>query len=106
MRHNLLLERGIQFVHCSPFTIIACTYPTVEEWQISFPATVHRNCQYSRFNAIKCLTIVFFFHLHQRNQNIDLIFVNEENAFPVFVECDSGDYSILTDSHFGIMMLV
>ena len=45
------------------------------------------------------LTIVFFFHLHQRNQNIDLVFVNEENAFPVFVACDSGGYSILTDSH-------
>ena len=24
----------------------------------------------------------------------------------LFVECDSGGYSILTDSHFGIMMLV
>ena len=52
------------------------------------------------------LTIVFFFHLHQRNQNIDLVFVNEENAFPVFVECDSGGYSILTDSHLEIMMLL
>ena len=52
------------------------------------------------------LTIIFFFHLHQQNQNIDLVFGNEENAFPVFVECDSGGYSILTDFHFGIMMLV
>ena len=52
------------------------------------------------------LTIVFLFHLHERNQNIDLIFVNEENAFPGFVVCDSGGYSILTDSHFGIMMLL
>ena len=52
------------------------------------------------------LTIIFFFHLHQQNQNIDLVFGNEENAFPVFVACDSGGYSILTDFHFGIMMLV
>ena len=52
------------------------------------------------------LTIVFFFHLHQRNQNIDLVFGNEENAFPVLVACDSGDYNILTDSHIEIMMLV
>ena len=52
------------------------------------------------------LTIVFFFHLHQRNQNIDLVFGNEENAFPVFVECDSGGYGIFTDSLIGIMMLV
>ena len=55
---------------------------------------------------MQLLTIVFFFHLHQQNQNIDLIFGNGENTFPVFVACDSGGYNILTDSHFEIMMLV
>ena len=106
MQYNLLLERGIQFVHCSSFTVIACIQQTAKEWQISLPVHIYRNCLYNRFNAMQWLTIVFFFHLHQRNQNIDLVFGNEENAFPVFVACDSGGYSILTNSHFGIMMLV
>ena len=106
MQYSLHLESGIQFVHCSSFTVIACIRPTVEEWQISLPVPIYRNCLYNRFNAMQWLTIVFFFHLHQQNQNIDLIFGNGENAFPVFVACDSGDYSILTDLHLGIMMLV
>ena len=106
MQYSLHLESGIQFVHCSSFTVIACIRPTVEEWQISLPVPIYRNCLYNRFNAMQWLTIVFFFHLHQWNQNIDLIFGNGENAFPVFVACDSGDYSILTDFHLGIMMLV
>ena len=106
MQYSLHLESGIQFVHCSSFTVIACIRQTAKEWQISLPVHIYRNCLYNRFNAMQWLTIVFFFHLHQRNQNIDLVFVNEENAFPVFVECDSGGYSILTDSHLEIMMLV
>ena len=47
--------------------------------------------------------IVFLFPIHHWSQNVDLVF---GNAFLVFVECDSGGYSILTDSHLGIMMLV
>ena len=46
---------------------------------------------------------MFLFHIHHYNQSIDLVF---GNAFPVLVECDSGDYSILTDFHFDITMLV
>ena len=55
------------------------------------------------FNAVQQRSIVLLFLIHYWSQNIDLIF---GNAFPVFVECDSGDYIILTDSHLGIMMLL
>ena len=55
------------------------------------------------FNAVQQRNIVFLFHIHHYIQSIDVVF---GNAFPVFVECDSGGYSILTDFHFGIMMLV
>ena len=55
------------------------------------------------FNAVQQSSIVSLFRIHHCNQNIDLVF---GNAFPVFVECDSGGYSILTDSHLGIMMLL
>ena len=55
------------------------------------------------FSAVHQKSIVFLFHIHHWSQNVDLVF---GNAFPVFVVCDSGGYSILTDSHFGIMMLV
>ena len=55
------------------------------------------------FNAVQQRNIVFLFRIHHWSQYIDLVF---GNAFPVFVECDSGGYSILTDSHFGIMMLL
>ena len=55
------------------------------------------------FSAVQQRNIVFLFRIHYWRQNIDLVF---GNAFPVFVECDSGGYSILIDSHFGIMMLV
>ena len=55
------------------------------------------------FNAVQQRNIVFLFLIHHYNQSIDVVF---GNAFPVFVECDSGDYSILTDSHLRIMMLV
>ena len=46
---------------------------------------------------------MFLICIHHWSQNIDLVF---GNAFPVFVACDSGGYSILTDSHLGIMMLL
>ena len=46
---------------------------------------------------------MFLICIHHWSQNIDLVF---GNAFPVFVECDSGGCRILTDSHLGIMMLV
>ena len=55
------------------------------------------------FNAVQQRSIVFLFHIHHWSQNVDLVF---GNAFPVFVECDSGGYSILTDFHLGIMMLL
>ena len=55
------------------------------------------------FNAVHQRNIAFLFPIHHCSQNVDLVF---GNAFPVFVACDSGGYSILTDSHFGIMMLV
>ena len=48
------------------------------------------------FSAVQHRNIVFLFPIHHWSQNIDLVF---GNAFPVFVECDSGGYSILTDSH-------
>ncbi len=103
MQHNLLLERSIQFAYYYPFTLVACIISTIEERQISFPAAFHRNCQYNRFNAFQWLTIAFLFLIHHWSQDADLVF---GNAFPVFVECDSGGHSILTDSHLGIMMLV
>ena len=55
------------------------------------------------FSAVQQRNIVILFLIHHYNQNIDLVF---GNAFPVFVECDSGGYSILTDFHFDITMLV
>ena len=55
------------------------------------------------FNAVQQRNIAFLFPIHHCSQDIDLVF---GNAFPVFVACDSGDYSILTDSHLGIMTLV
>ena len=55
------------------------------------------------FNAVQKRSIVFLLRIHHCSQNIDLVF---GNTFPVFVECDSGGYSILTDSHLGIMMLL
>ena len=55
------------------------------------------------FNAVQQRSVVFLICIHHWSQNIDLVF---GNAFPVFVACDSGGYSILTDSHLGIMMLV
>ena len=55
------------------------------------------------FNAVQQRNIIFLFRIHLCSQNIDLVF---GTAFPVFVECDSGGYGILTDFHFGIMMLV
>ena len=57
------------------FPVIACTVP---------------------FSAVQQKNIAFLFRIHHCSQNIDLVF---GNAFPVFVECDSGGYSILTDSH-------
>ena len=55
------------------------------------------------FSAVQQRNIVFLFPIHHWSQNVDLVL---GNAFLVFVACDSGDYSILTDSHLGIMMLV
>ena len=48
------------------------------------------------FNAVQQRNIVILFPIHHWSQNVDLVF---GNAFPVFVECDSGGYSILIDSH-------
>ena len=64
-----------------------------------FPATAST----VPFNAVQQRNIVFLFPIHHCNQNVDLVF---GNTFPVFVVCDSGGYSILTDSHLGIMMLL
>ena len=55
------------------------------------------------FNAVQQRSIILLFPIHHWSQNIDLVF---GNVFPVFVECDSGGYSILTDSHLGIMRLL
>ena len=55
------------------------------------------------FSAVQQKSIVSLFPIHHWSRNVDLVF---GNAFPVFVECDSGGYSILTDFHFGIMMLL
>ena len=55
------------------------------------------------FNAVQQRSIVLLFPIHPWSQNIDLVF---GNAFPAFVERDSGGYGILTDSHFEFMMLV
>ena len=55
------------------------------------------------FYAVQQRSIIFLFPIYHWSQDIDLVF---GNAFPVFVECDSGGYSILTDFHLGIMMLV
>ena len=55
------------------------------------------------FNPVQQRNIVILFRIHHYNQSVDLVF---GNASSVFVECDSGDYSILTDSYLGIMMLV
>ena len=69
---------------------------------ISMPLCPENACTVP-FNAVQQRSIVILFPIHHWSQNIDLVF---GNAFPVFVECDSEDYSILTDSHLGIMMLV
>ena len=51
MQHNLLLESGIQFVHCSPFTVLECIQSTNgERWMDSHPA-LPSNCLYS---SIQC----------------------------------------------------
>ena len=55
------------------------------------------------FNAVQQRSIVILFRIHHWSQNIDLVF---GNAFPAFVERDSGGYGILPDSHLGLMMLV
>ena len=47
MQHNLLLESGIQFVHCFPFTVLECIQPTIVEYGIDFHAAFPRNCLYS-----------------------------------------------------------
>ena len=47
MQHNLLLESGNQFVHCSPFTVLACIQSTIGERWIDFYAALPRNCLYS-----------------------------------------------------------
>ena len=64
-----------------------------------FPATAST----VPFNAVQQRNIVSLFRIHHWSQSIDLVF---GNAFPVFVEYDSGGYGILTDSHLGTMMLV
>ena len=69
---------------------------------ISIPLCPENACTVP-FNAVQQRSVVFLICIHHWSQNIDLVF---GNAFPVFVECDSGGYSILTDFHLGIMMLV
>ena len=103
MQHNLLFESGIQFVPCSPFTVLECILPTSGERCIDFHAAFPRNCLYSPIQRSPTEEHHFLFPIHPCSQNIDLVF---GNAFPVFVECDSGGYGIFTDSHLGIMMLV
>ena len=49
MQHNLLLERGIQFVPCSPFTVLECIQPTTGEGWIDIHTALPRNCLYSSF---------------------------------------------------------
>ena len=69
---------------------------------ISMPLCPETACTVP-FNTVQQRSIVLLFPIHYCSQNIDVVF---GNAFPVFVECDSGGCSILTDSHLGIMMLV
>ena len=69
---------------------------------ISMPLCSETACTVP-FSAVQQGNIVILFRIHHCSQNIDLVF---GNAFLVFVACDSGGYSILTDSHLGIMMLV
>ena len=47
MQHNLLLESGIQFVPCSPFTVLECIPSTSGERWIDIHAALPRNCLYS-----------------------------------------------------------
>ena len=47
MQHNLLLESGIQFVHCFPFTALECIQPTIGEGWIDIHVALPRNCLYS-----------------------------------------------------------
>ena len=104
MQHNLLLESGIQFVPCSPFIALECILSTNGECGIDFHAALLRNCLYSPIQRSPTEERrVSLFCIHHCNQNIDLVF---GNAFPVFVVCDSGGYSILIDSYFGIIMLL
>ena len=102
MQHNLLLESGIQFVPCSPFTVLECIQSTIGECGIDIHPALPRNCLYSPIQRRPTEEHLFLFRIHHCSQNIDLVF---GNAFPVFVACDSGGCSILTDSHLGIMML-
>ena len=103
MLHNLLLESGIQFVPCSPFTVLECIPSITRECRMDIHAAFPRNCLYSPIQRSPAEEHRFLFCIPHWSQNIDLVF---GNAFPVFVACDSGGYSILIDSHFGIMMLV
>ena len=47
MQYNLLLESGIQFVPCSPFTVLECIPSTIGERWIDIHAAFPRNCLYS-----------------------------------------------------------
>ena len=47
MQHNLLLESGIQFVYCSPFTVLECIQSTIGERWIDIHVALPRNCLYS-----------------------------------------------------------
>ena len=102
MQHNLLFESGIQFVHCSSFTVLECILSVIGE--------VYR-CLY-RF-AQKLLVQSHSAQSSKGASFFSFVFITGVRILiwslempSLFVECDSGDYSILTDSHFGIMMLV
>ena len=47
MQHNLLFESGIQFVPCSPFTVLECILSIIGERWIDVHAAFPRNCLYS-----------------------------------------------------------
>ena len=86
-----------------PFTVLECIPSITRECRMDIHAAFPRNCLYSPIQRSPTEEHRFLFCIHHWSQNIDLVF---GNAFPVFVACDSGGYSILTDFHLEIMMLV
>ena len=102
MQHNLLLERGIQFAPCSPFTVLECILLTTGEMN-RFPCRFAQQLlvqSHSMQSSRGTSFLSFLFIIAVR------ISIWSLEMPSLFVECDSGGYSILTDSHLGIMMLV